>query len=85
MIGTGGITQMGKARFELELTVHAGPIERMDPVVEVTGLDLNNLLWNAGVDGHLDPFTLALTSAESADRLPVHHPGRGDARAGPVV
>jgi hypothetical protein len=62
---------MAKGRFELELTAHTGPIERTDPVVEVTGLDLNNLLWNAGIDGHFDPYTLSLTGDDSAARLPV--------------
>lgn len=60
-----------RKKLELDMSVHAGPAERMDAVVDVAGLDINNLLWHAGVDGHFDPFTLALLDAESTAPLPV--------------
>ena len=60
-----------KKKIDLSMTVHAGPIERRDPVIDTIGLDIDNLLWHAGVDGHFDPFTLALLDVESAEPLPV--------------
>jgi hypothetical protein len=57
-------------KFELEMTVQPGPIERVDPVVD-TALDLGNLLWHVGVQGHFDPYTLVLVDVESGETLPV--------------
>ena len=60
-----------RTKVELDLTVCAGPIERTDAVIDASGLDIDNLLWHAGVDGHFDPFTLALLDVESAEPVPI--------------
>ena len=57
-------------RFELDLSVQAGPLERENTALDVR-LDLDNLLWHAGVEGHFDPYSLALTDGQSGRPLPV--------------
>ena len=55
-------------RFELDLSVQAGPLERENTALDVR-LDLDNLLWHAGVEGHFDPYSLALTDGQSGRPL----------------
>ena len=57
-----------KTKFALDMAVHAGPIGREDTALDVA-LDLDNLLWHAGVPGRFDPFTLVLMDGET--RAPV--------------
>jgi len=60
---------MDKQRYELLLDVKAGPLSRVDAVTDVA-LDIDNLLWHAGVMGHFDPYTLVLVDVGSGAVLP---------------
>lgn len=60
-----------KRRYELGLAVQAGPTERVNPVLDIPALNLNQRLWHAGIAGQFDPFSLTLTDTQSGAPLPV--------------